>query len=113
MPRITTGYGVGRKGSEREAFILVERVPWRVAVVESAYHGLCKLTRHYSCMLFCNGMEEWVERHTDRFETPCTPEHAAAFSQWHGWGRPFFMNDDGTQRGYPAEAEGGRFERTP
>lgn len=108
MPHYSVGYGVRRRDDEREAFMLVERTPWWVMIAQTAGEWACAITRHRTCMWVCGDVYEWAEKRRKTFETPCTPEHAAAFSQWRGWGRPFFMNEDGAQVPYADD-----YRRTP
>ena len=112
MPQYSVGYGVHRRGDEREAFMLVERTPWPVVAVTEMAEILCKLTRHHFCTLLPDDIYQFRERYTERFETPCTPEHASSFSHWRGWGRPFFMNEDGTQIPYD-DVEREDYTRSP
>lgn len=112
MPHYQVGYSVHRDGDQRRTAVLIERRPYWVAAVEAFANAVDALSGHRLCHTL-DHVIRFVDRRTDKFYVPCSPEDIAAYSHWRGWGRPHFVAADGTMRPYDDTRDGHTYTRTP
>jgi hypothetical protein len=100
MPHYSTGWSVHRDGDTRRTAIHFERCPRWVEAVRGTAFGICWLTRNRACRWLCHPAIDLVERHSESFDVFASPEDVAAWAEWRGLGRPFWVDDEGRQIPY-------------